>query len=42
MSEVKQNRGDTLLEVVFAFVMFSLVTIITVSAMSGGKRTSAI
>lgn len=36
MSEVKMKRGDTLLEVVFAFVMFSLVTIITVSAMSGG------
>lgn len=34
MSTIK--RGDTLLEVVFAFVMFSLVTVITVAAMSGG------
>ena len=36
MPAVNAKRGDTLLEVVFAFVMFSLVTIITVSAMSGG------
>ena len=36
MSTVAGKRGDTLLEVVFAFTMFSLVTLITVSAMNGG------